>query len=70
MANFMFQDLWRSLLAAALFALFALLPGYALAWLGDLFSFRRRTQPFRLCRLLLQEPLVCAHGHRQPLTAW
>jgi len=58
-ADFMFSDLWRSLLAVLLFPLFVLLPGYALAWLCDLCAFRRRTQAFRLCLAVCLSMAVC-----------
>lgn len=51
------EDIAGSLTAVALFPLFILLPGYAIAWLADLFEFRRRTAAFRLA---LAAPLSIA----------
>jgi hypothetical protein len=45
--NFTLTDLAASLAAVWLFPLFVLIPGYAVAWLLDLFDFRRRTWLFR-----------------------
>ena len=45
---FMLADMEGSLVAVCLFPLFVLAPGYAIAWLTDLFEFRRRTLAFRL----------------------
>jgi hypothetical protein len=50
--HFTLSDLARSLAAACLFPLFVLAPGYAVAWLFDLFDFRKRTAPFRLALAL------------------
>jgi hypothetical protein len=47
--NFMLDDLAGSLRAIALFPLFAVMPGYAIAWWADLLDFRRRTAAFRIC---------------------
>jgi len=46
--SFMIADLMGSLAAVCLFPLFVLAPGYAVAWLVDLFGFRRRTAGFRV----------------------
>src|SRR5262245_16645805 len=46
--NYMLEDLTGALKAIALFPAFLLLPGYAAAWLLDLFDFRRRTVAFRV----------------------
>jgi len=46
--NFMMEDLSGSLRAIYLLPLFLLVPGYTVAWLCDLFEFRRRSGPFRL----------------------
>jgi hypothetical protein len=46
--NFMLEDLFGSLKAIGLFPLFVLVPGYAIAWLLNLFEFRRRTTAFRI----------------------
>jgi hypothetical protein len=45
--NFTLTDLAASIAAVCLFPLFVLIPGYAVAWLLDLFDFRRRTWLFR-----------------------
>ncbi len=45
--NFTLTDISASLAAVCLFPLFVLIPGYAAAWLLDLFDFRRRTLLFR-----------------------
>jgi len=47
-AHFMLDDIAGSLRAIALFPLFVVIPGYAVAWMLDLLSFRRRTEVFRL----------------------
>jgi hypothetical protein len=54
---FMGADVLQSLAAVCLFPLFALVPGYVLAWLTDLFEFRRRTTGFQLA---LSVPLSIA----------
>lgn len=46
--NFMLQDLAGCLKAICLFPLFVFVPGYAIAWLLDLYDFRRRATAFRL----------------------
>jgi hypothetical protein len=45
--NFTLTDIAASLAAVCLFPLFVLIPGYAVAWLLDLFDFRCRTWLFR-----------------------
>jgi hypothetical protein len=50
--NFALSDVAGSLAAACIFPLFVLAPGYAVAWLLDLFDFRSRTAPFRLALAL------------------
>jgi hypothetical protein len=45
--NFTLADIAASIAAVCLFPLFVLIPGYAVAWLLDLFEFRRRTWLFR-----------------------
>ena len=45
--NFTLTDIAASLAAVCLFPLFVLIPGYAVAWLLDLFEFRHRTWLFR-----------------------
>ncbi|MDR3701581.1 MAG: hypothetical protein P4L56_18170 [Candidatus Sulfopaludibacter sp.] len=50
--SFMLADLEGSLLAVCLFPLFIVAPGFAVAWLTDLFDFRRRTTAFQ-CALSL-----------------
>ena len=55
--HFMLADLAGSMAAVCLFPLFVLLPGYAIAWLSDVFDFRRRTFAFQLA---LRVPLSIA----------
>jgi len=55
--NFMVDDLIGSLKAVGLFPLFVLVPGYAVAWLLNLFEFRQRTVAFRIA---LSVPLSLA----------
>jgi hypothetical protein len=55
--HFMLADLAGSMAAVCLFPLFVLLPGYAIAWLSDVFDFRRRTFAFQLA---LSVPLSIA----------
>jgi hypothetical protein len=50
--NFTVSDISGSLAAVCIFPLFVVAPGYAVAWLLDLFDFRRRTAPFRLALAL------------------
>jgi hypothetical protein len=45
--NFTLTDIAASIAAVCLFPLFVLIPGYAVAWLLDLFEFRHRTWLFR-----------------------
>jgi hypothetical protein len=52
--NFTVQDLLSTAMAAAVFPLFIVLPGYLLGWLLNLLDFRRQTP---LIRLLLSLPL-------------
>lgn len=47
--NFMLDDVAGILRAIALFPLFIVIPGYAIAWWVDLLEFRRRTAAFRVC---------------------
>src|ERR1035438_2821167 len=54
---FMIEDLAGSLKAICLFPVFVFVPGYGLAWLLDLFDFRRRTAAFRVA---LSVPLSIA----------
>ena len=44
----MLDDLYGSLKAICIFPLFLFIPGYVMAWLLDLFEFRRRTAAFRI----------------------
>jgi hypothetical protein len=46
--NFTLTDISASIAAVCLFPLFVLIPGYAIAWMLDLFDFRRRTLLFRM----------------------
>jgi hypothetical protein len=55
--SFMLADIEGSLVAVCLFPLFVMAPGYAVAWLTDLFAFRRRTLAFQLA---LSVPLSIA----------
>jgi hypothetical protein len=55
--SYMLADLAGCVAAVCLFPLFVLLPGYAIAWLTDLFEFRRRTFAFQLA---LSIPLAIA----------
>ncbi|HEV2448706.1 MAG TPA: hypothetical protein VGS58_22390 [Candidatus Sulfopaludibacter sp.] len=55
--NFMLEDLVGCMKAICVFPVFVLLPGYAIAWLFDVFEFRRRTAAFRLA---LSTPLSIA----------
>jgi hypothetical protein len=55
--HFTLADVAGSLAAVALFPLFLVIPGYAVAWALDLFSFRRRTTAFRIA---LSVPLAIA----------
>ena len=57
--HFMAEDLVGSLLAASLLPMFLWVPGYALAWLLDLFDFRRRTAGFRAALSLPLSIAVC-----------
>jgi hypothetical protein len=57
--HFTAEDVCGSLLAAGLLPLFLWIPGYALAWLGDLFGFRRRTSAFRAVLSLPLSIAVC-----------
>ncbi len=59
MPNFMLEDLSGSLRAIYLLPLFLLIPGYTLAWLCDLFEFRRRSGPFRLALSIPLSIAVC-----------
>jgi len=45
--HYMAEDLASTLLAIGLFPIFLCMPGYTIAWLLDLFHFRRRTFTFR-----------------------
>jgi hypothetical protein len=57
--NFMVEDLSGALIAIALFPLFAVVPGYVLGSLLDLFDFRNRTLGFRLCLAAVLSIAVC-----------
>lgn len=46
-------------MAIGLFPFFILLPGYAIAWLADVFEFRRRTAAFRLAFAVPLSIAVC-----------
>ena len=57
--NFMLQDLLGALKAVALLPVFLLVPGYVLAWVLDLFEFRRRTGAFRFAFAVPLSIAVC-----------
>ena len=57
--NFMWEDVVHCLKAICLFPLFILIPGYAIAWLGDLFEFRRRSAAFRLAGSIPLSIAIC-----------
>jgi hypothetical protein len=57
--NFMFDDLAGCLMAVALFPLFLACPGYAIAWLLDLFEFRQRTLAFRIALSIPLSVAMC-----------
>jgi hypothetical protein len=57
--NFMIDDLIGSLKAIALFPLFVLVPGYAIAWLLSLFEFRQRTTAFRITLSIPLSLAIC-----------
>src|SRR5579863_1475045 len=57
--NFMLEDVTGCLKAICLFPLFVAIPGYAIAWLCDLFEFRRRTTAFRLALSVPLSIAVC-----------
>jgi hypothetical protein len=59
MPNFMLEDLSGSLRAIYLLPLFILIPGYTIAWLCDVFEFRRRSGPFRLALSIPLSIAVC-----------
>jgi hypothetical protein len=59
MHNFTVTDIAATLFAFLLFSLFLFVPGYAIGWLLDLFSFRRRTLPFRLTLCIPLSISVC-----------
>ena len=57
--HFMIADLAGSLAAVCLFPLFVVVPGYAAAWLADLFGFRRRSFAFRMAVSIPLSISVC-----------
>src|SRR5580704_13655260 len=57
--NFMLDDVVGCLKAISLFPIFVLVPGYAIAWLCDLFEFRRRTAAFRLAVSIPLSIAIC-----------
>ncbi len=57
--NFMLDDLVGSLKAIGLFPLFVLIPGYAIAWLLNLFEFRQRTTAFRIALAIPLSLAIC-----------
>jgi hypothetical protein len=59
MPNFMLDDVSGSLRAIYLLPLFVLIPGYTIAWLCDLFEFRRRTGSFRIALSIPLSIAVC-----------
>lgn len=56
---FMLADLVHAVAAVCLYPLFVVVPGYVLAWAGDLFGFRRRTAPFQLALSLPLSISIC-----------
>lgn len=56
---FMLADLGHALAAVCLYPLFVVIPGYVLAWAGNLFEFRRRTAAFQLALSLPLSISVC-----------
>ena len=57
--GFMLADLGLTLVALCLFPLFVLVPGYTLAWLANLFDFRRRSPEFRVALSVPLSIAVC-----------
>ena len=56
---YMLHDLAASAAAVCLFPLFVLVPGYAIAFLTDLFDFRRRTFAFQLALSIPLSIAIC-----------
>lgn len=56
---FMLADVIRAVAAVCLYPLFVVVPGYVLAWAGDLFEFRRRTAAFQLALSLPLSISIC-----------
>src|SRR5580692_5632242 len=57
--SYMLADIAGCMAAVCLFPLFILLPGYAIAWLTDLFEFRRRTFAFQLAVSIPLSIAIC-----------
>jgi len=57
--SYMLADIAGCMAAVCLFPLFVLVPGYAIAWLTDLFDFRRRTFAFQLALSLPLGIAIC-----------
>lgn len=57
--NFTLADLLATLAAVCLYPLFVCIPGYVVAWLGNLFDFRRRTLIFRIALSLPLSIALC-----------
>jgi hypothetical protein len=57
--SFMLADVAGCIAAVCLFALFVLLPGYAIAWLTGLFDFRRRTLAFQFALSIPLSIAIC-----------
>jgi hypothetical protein len=55
--SFLLTGLAGAIAAVCLFPLFALVPVFALAWLADLFDFRRHTFAFQLALSVPLSPL-------------
>src|SRR5262245_56390464 len=55
--NFMFRDMAATIVAAALFGVLTVVPGYVIGWLTDLFQFRTRAF---LCRAAVAVSLSTA----------
>lgn len=57
--SFMLADVAGCLFAVCLFPLFVLLPGFATAWLTDLYDFRRRTGAFQIALSIPLSIAIC-----------
>jgi hypothetical protein len=57
--SFMLADIAGSVAAVCLFPLFVVVPGFAIAWLTDLFEFRRRILAFQLALSIPLSIAIC-----------